>query len=205
MDYVLGAFMTNIDPYEVLGVKKEADLPEIRKAYKELAMKLHPDKIGSNTRALEQMKLVNEAYAILSNKKVRIIVDDDEDWKEMSTSEDRDKVWEEYSKQVEEYYRQVQKYLEEQMAVILKERERFAGMELDMRRREELLKRREQELAKQNEEVRRARSQEARLKEREEFLAKRENELDELMVLISKANALVVNVSQSSKALRNRQ
>ena len=59
----------DIDPYEVLGVKQDATPQDIKKAYKNLAMKLHPDKIGNNLKALDQMKLVNEAYAILQFSK----------------------------------------------------------------------------------------------------------------------------------------
>jgi curved DNA-binding protein CbpA len=195
--------LSEIDPYEVLGVKRDADITEIRKAYKELALKLHPDKIGSNPRALEQMKLVNESYAILSNKKVRVIVDDDEDWKERSTSEDKEKVWAEYSKQVEEYYRQVQKYLEDQLFAINKERERLLVMEQDQRRREAKLN--EEKLRMERERVSAnslGADREASLRRREELLAVREAELDELMLLVSRTNSIIVDLVQSSKALR---
>ncbi len=183
--------MTNIDPYEVLGVKRDVDITEIRKAYKNLAMKLHPDKIGSDPRALEQMKLVNEAYAILKNKKVRVILDSDEDWEGAASSEDKEKVWMEYSKQVEEYYRTVQKYLEDELKNIDKEKVKLSSIEMKLRKREIDLSKKGMEL-------------EGRIKKREEFIAKKELELDELMLLISRSNSLVVNLVQSSKSLRHR-
>jgi curved DNA-binding protein CbpA len=184
--------MKDIDPYEVLGVKKNSDITEIRKAYKNLARKLHPDRLGSDPRALEQMKLVNEAYAILSNKKVRVIVDDDEDWECTATQEDKERVWVEYSKQVEEYYRSVQAYLEDELKKIEGEKNRLSNIEVKLRKREEDLKNRE-------------RASEDSIRKREEYIAKRESELDELMMLISRSNSLVVNLAQSSKSLRNRE
>lgn len=193
-----------MDPYEVLGVARDAEISDIKKAYKDLAMKLHPDKSGSNPRALEQMKLVNEAYAVLSNKKVRVTLEEDSDWKEHSTTEDKEKVWEEYSKQVEEYYRQVQKYLEEQLRGIQSERGRLSGIEQELRRKEDLLRKRESDIEVQVQAINLARGQEARLKEREEFIAQREAELDELMRLISKSNSIAVSLSQASKTVRTR-
>jgi curved DNA-binding protein CbpA len=183
--------MPTDDPYEVLGVPRDADIAEIRKAYKNLARKLHPDKIGSNIRALEQMKLVNEAYAVLSNKKARDIFDDDEDWKCSATEATREKVWKDYSKQVEEYYRQVQSYLETELSSIQVERNKLSGFEQSLSRRETELKEKEQEFMK-------------RFKKREEYISKKESELDELMMLISRSNSIVVDLVQASKALRNR-
>ncbi len=193
-----------MDPYEVLGVARDAEITDIKKAYKDLAMKLHPDKSGSNPRALEQMKLVNEAYAVLSNKKVRVSLEEDTDWKEHSTTEDKEKVWEEYSKQVEDYYRQVQKYLEEQLRGIQSERARLSGIEQELRRKEDQLRKRETDLEVQLQTINLARGQEARLREREDFIAQREAELDELMRLISKSNSIAVSLSQASRTVRSK-
>lgn len=58
--------MTN--PYEVLGVKEGASQEEIKKAYKELAKKYHPDQYGNNPLrdlAEEKMRELNEAYDYL--------------------------------------------------------------------------------------------------------------------------------------------
>ncbi len=63
--------MAKRDYYEVLGTKKDASEEEIKKAYRKLAMKLHPDHNPGNKQAEEQFKEVNEAYAVLSDKEKR--------------------------------------------------------------------------------------------------------------------------------------
>ena len=55
------------DYYEVLGVKKDADEEEIKKAYRTLAKKYHPDMHPGDKAAEEKFKEVNQAYAILSD------------------------------------------------------------------------------------------------------------------------------------------
>lgn len=60
------------DPYEVLGVGKNASMDEIKSAYKELIKKYHPDKYQDNPLAdlaQEKMKEVNEAYEYLCQAK----------------------------------------------------------------------------------------------------------------------------------------
>jgi molecular chaperone DnaJ len=63
------------DYYEVLGVDKSADEATIKKAYRSLAMKYHPDRNPGNTEAIERMKEINEAYAVLSDAHKRQLYD----------------------------------------------------------------------------------------------------------------------------------
>ena len=55
------------DYYEVLGLKKDASDEEIKKAFRKMAMKYHPDKNPGDKKAEEAFKEVNEAYSILSD------------------------------------------------------------------------------------------------------------------------------------------
>jgi DnaJ-class molecular chaperone len=66
------------DPYEVLGVERSASLEDIRKAYRGLAKKLHPDLNPGNREAEERFKEVAGAYDILSDKDKRRRYDDGE-------------------------------------------------------------------------------------------------------------------------------
>ena len=65
--------MTKRDYYEVLDIKKGASPEEIKKAYRKLALKYHPDRNSSNSNAEDKFKEINEAYQVLSNpeKKTR--------------------------------------------------------------------------------------------------------------------------------------
>lgn len=63
------------DYYEVLGVNKDASADDIKKSYRKLAMKFHPDRNPDNTKAEEQFKEAKEAYEILSDDQKRAAYD----------------------------------------------------------------------------------------------------------------------------------
>jgi curved DNA-binding protein len=59
------------DYYQLLGVKKGASEGEIKKAYRKLAMKYHPDHTKGDKASEEKFKKISEAYAVLSDKEKR--------------------------------------------------------------------------------------------------------------------------------------
>ena len=59
------------DYYKILGVEKNTPEAEIKKRYRELAKKYHPDANPGNKQAEEKFKEINQAYEILSNKEKR--------------------------------------------------------------------------------------------------------------------------------------
>ena len=67
--------MSKRDYYEVLGVAKGADDKDIKKAYKRLAMKFHPDRTQGDKGMEEKFKEVQEAYEVLSDEQKRAAYD----------------------------------------------------------------------------------------------------------------------------------
>ena len=67
--------MPKQDYYEVLGTNQGADAQSIKRAYRTMAMKFHPDRNPGDSEAAEKMKQVNEAYAVLSDEKNRSLYD----------------------------------------------------------------------------------------------------------------------------------
>ena len=64
------------DPYSVLGVAKTASADEIKKAYRKLAKKLHPDMNPGDKKAEERFKEVSSAFEILGDPKRRSLYDE---------------------------------------------------------------------------------------------------------------------------------
>ena len=63
--------MATRDYYDILGVSKKASDEEIKRAYRKLAMKYHPDRNPNKKEAEERFKEINEAYAVLSDREKR--------------------------------------------------------------------------------------------------------------------------------------
>ena len=67
--------MAKRDYYEVLGVEKGASIDDIKKGYRKLAIKYHPDRNPGDKEAEEKFKEATEAYEVLSDDKKRPIYD----------------------------------------------------------------------------------------------------------------------------------
>ena len=65
----------NEDFYQILGIQKRASKEEIKKAYRNLARELHPDRNKNNKEAEEKFKRVSAAYAVLGDEEKRKIYD----------------------------------------------------------------------------------------------------------------------------------
>ncbi len=65
------------DYYEILGIKKGATVEELRKAYRELALRHHPDRVAADKKkqAEDTFKEISEAYGVLSDPKKRTLYD----------------------------------------------------------------------------------------------------------------------------------
>ena len=60
-----------MDYYKILEVSENEDISEIKKQYRKLAMKYHPDRNAGDERAAKKFREITEAYEVLSNEKKR--------------------------------------------------------------------------------------------------------------------------------------
>ena len=67
--------MAKRDYYEVLGLSRSASPEEVKKAYRKLALKHHPDKNQNDKASEEKFKEISEAYDMLSDTKKRQMYD----------------------------------------------------------------------------------------------------------------------------------
>ena len=62
--------------YSILGIEKNATITDVKRAYRLLAKKFHPDVMGENVQDYEKFNLIKQAYETLSNKSKRFIYDE---------------------------------------------------------------------------------------------------------------------------------
>ncbi len=63
--------MESFDYYEILEIHKTSGKEEIKKAYRKMALKYHPDRNPNDKQAEEMFKRINEAYEVLSDDSKR--------------------------------------------------------------------------------------------------------------------------------------
>lgn len=66
-----GSHLKGFDPYELLGVQFDTPVDRIKKAYRKLALELHPDRNPGNHEAAAKFILVSKAYECLTDEKVK--------------------------------------------------------------------------------------------------------------------------------------
>ena len=85
--------------YDILGVSSSATFVEIKLKYRELSLKLHPDKIKTSL-SEEMMKKINEAYNVLSNPEERRQYDKKSSFENSTKDENTKQVWKRQLKQM---------------------------------------------------------------------------------------------------------
>lgn len=98
--------MAYIDYYNILGVPKNASAEDIKKAYRKLARKLHPDMNPNDKEAQKKFQQINEANEVLSDPEKRAKFDKyGENWKH---GEEYEKAQQQYQQQQQQYQQQYQ-------------------------------------------------------------------------------------------------
>ncbi|KAH9465246.1 hypothetical protein Pst134EA_013138 [Puccinia striiformis f. sp. tritici] len=64
-----------LDPYKILGVSRQAELADIKRAYRKLSKKWHPDKNPNNEEAHQKFLELSESWEILSDAELREVFD----------------------------------------------------------------------------------------------------------------------------------
>ncbi len=106
--------MEFIDYYQILGIKKKASEAEIKKAYRKLARKYHPDVNPNDKEAERRFKEINEANEVLSNPENRKKYDKyGKDWKHADEIEKAEKERQKYQNQQRRYQRSGTAYTED--------------------------------------------------------------------------------------------
>ncbi|CAI7595438.1 unnamed protein product [Penicillium glandicola] len=72
----MSAVGVTIDAYAILGVGRDADIPEINLAYKRLALKFHPDKAGNAAATIERFRKIQDAVEVLRDEYRRGLLDE---------------------------------------------------------------------------------------------------------------------------------
>ena len=72
----INSTMSKRDYYEVLGLARDANESEVKKAYREKALKYHPDKNPGDADAEAAFKEVSEAFEVLSDSQKRTLYDE---------------------------------------------------------------------------------------------------------------------------------
>ncbi|XP_074502321.1 dnaJ homolog subfamily C member 9 [Sebastes fasciatus] len=84
------------NPYEVLGINREATEADIRRSYYKVSLKVHPDRAPEDQQATEKFQVLGKVYAVLSDKEQRAVYDEQGTVDEESDLLSKERCWEDY-------------------------------------------------------------------------------------------------------------